>query len=427
MWDSSSGWRGLGEHHDVQHQRGDGNGVFKVGITSPPTTAWINYPSSETQRANAGVVATDGSGNIVVEVNQGGGSVNFTVDVNGYYASTPATATNGFAIFGSAPFAISGETDAIGTNDSGVYGLASNTTGATNGVFGLNLSTTDTATGVFGVASASTGATVGVWGRSESIVDAAVGVFGETTASAGNSFGVKGSTASAFIISAGVYGVASHSGSNAGLFDNLGNGVRTLLGTSLPPDVGLETNGEIDGTALSISGAPKNFVSPDPADPSKEIKYASVEAPTVDVYFRGTAALANGYARIEVPDHFRMTAREGTYMTTLTPVGQWAPLLVESESSDGIVVRGTGNIKFHYVVYAERAEIEGYEPIQENVHFTPAAMEKVHLLQKLPRSTKALLVKNGTLNPDGTYNEETARAMRWAIPQPRALNSPAIK
>src|SRR4029077_6562780 len=40
---------------------------------------------TETQRANAGILATDGSGNIVVKVNQGGGSIQLVVDVNGYY------------------------------------------------------------------------------------------------------------------------------------------------------------------------------------------------------------------------------------------------------------------------------------------------------------------------------------------------------
>ncbi len=61
------------------------NGVLKVGIDSPPTTAWINFPPSETQRSNAGVVALTGAGAIVVQVNQGAGSVDFVVDVNGYY------------------------------------------------------------------------------------------------------------------------------------------------------------------------------------------------------------------------------------------------------------------------------------------------------------------------------------------------------
>lgn len=76
-----------------------GNGVFKVGISSPPTVAWINYPQTETQRANAGVLPLDGSGNIVVQVNQGAGSIDFIVDVFGYFAEASSLSTfNGFCI-----------------------------------------------------------------------------------------------------------------------------------------------------------------------------------------------------------------------------------------------------------------------------------------------------------------------------------------
>ncbi len=72
-----------------------GNGVLRVGIVSPPTTAWINFPSTETQRSNAGIVALNGSGQIIVEVNMGGGQLDFTVDVNGYYAGGVVTSANG--------------------------------------------------------------------------------------------------------------------------------------------------------------------------------------------------------------------------------------------------------------------------------------------------------------------------------------------
>ena len=109
-------------------------------------------------------------------------------------------------------------------------------------------------------------------------------------------------------------------------------------------------------------------------------------------------------------------------MTTLTPVGRPIGLGVESEGPEGIVVRGSGNAKFHYVVYAERAEIEEYEPVQPNTHFTPEALERVQLLKSLPRTTKALLIRNGTLNEDGTYNQETARAMGWMIPEKTAVS-----
>ena len=62
-----------------------GNAVFKVDTVSPPLVAWINYPPTEAQRANAGVVALNGSGQIIVQVAQGAGQIDFVVDVNGYY------------------------------------------------------------------------------------------------------------------------------------------------------------------------------------------------------------------------------------------------------------------------------------------------------------------------------------------------------
>src|ERR1019366_9808788 len=73
------------------------NGVFKVGTSAPPPTSWINYPSTETQRANAGVLPTTGTGAIVVQVNQGAGSVDFIVAVFGSYGPTPA-ANNTFTV-----------------------------------------------------------------------------------------------------------------------------------------------------------------------------------------------------------------------------------------------------------------------------------------------------------------------------------------
>lgn len=62
------------------------NGVFQVSTDSTTLRSWINYPTTETQRSNAGTMPLSGAGAIVVNVKQGGGSVHFTVDVNGYYA-----------------------------------------------------------------------------------------------------------------------------------------------------------------------------------------------------------------------------------------------------------------------------------------------------------------------------------------------------
>lgn len=52
-----------------------------------------------------------------------------------------------------------------------------------------------------------------------------------------------------------------------------------------------------------------------------------------------------------------------------------------------------------------------------NETFTPKALAKGNQLDAMPESTKALLVKNGTLNADGTFNIETARTHGWRVPE----------
>jgi hypothetical protein len=130
----------------------------------------------------------------------------------------------------------------------------------------------------------------------------------------------------------------------------------------------------------------------------------------------------NGVARVAVPDHFRLVAREGSYMTTLTPVGQAVTLMVESEDANGIVVRAApgdkagSDVRFHYVVYAERDALAGHQAVAPNVNFLPEALERIGGVGKLPERMRAALVKNGTLNPDGTWNEEKLEALGWAVP-----------
>ncbi len=110
-----------------------GNGVFKVGTASPPTTAWINYPPTETQRGNAGVVPINGSGQIWVQVNQGAGSIQLTVDVNGYYAGAGVDPFgNTFLGPGAGNFTMTGNSNTgIGAN-----ALLANTTGSNNTAVG---------------------------------------------------------------------------------------------------------------------------------------------------------------------------------------------------------------------------------------------------------------------------------------------------
>jgi hypothetical protein len=250
-------------------------------------------------------------------------------------------------------------------------------------------------------------------------------------ANAEENHGVFGVAASSHPFTSGVFGRATNAAAAGGLFDNIGAGIVGGSAVLLATQVGginysVYSASRILGGSLVISGAPKSFAAPHPEDPGLEIRYASIEGPTVDVYFRGSGELVNGIARIEIPDHFRLTAREGTYMTTLTPVGRAVALGVESEGPEGIIVRGSGSARFHYVVYAERAEIVGFQPVIANESFTPAALAKGDRLSVLPDSTRALLVKNGTLKPDGTFNVDTARAQGWTIPAPRERHAPPL-
>ena len=131
---------------------------------------------------------------------------------------------------------------------SGVFGLASSSSGLNVGVVGSSLSTSGT--GVYGLAGASSGTNYGVSGESESVIGR--GVYGHASANSGSNYGVYGRTDS--VEGTGVFGYASSSatGSNsaaihglvdsdtayAGYFDGGKNyfGGRVGLRTTFPSD-----------------------------------------------------------------------------------------------------------------------------------------------------------------------------------------------
>ncbi len=379
-----------------------------------PTVSTLNYVAGQTV-ANAAIVPAGTNGGVTVIAGVSG--TDLIIDINGYFPIfynsgnlfVAVTSNDGGA-------AILGQNNSAASGSHGVGGFESGA-GVVHGVQGeIGANALSDSSGVHGISNSNATA-FGVWGEGKGVSQGG-GVRGsDWEMSVGATYGLFGEGHSADLNSAAIYGFAFQATGNAGLFVNIGSG-SAYLGTRVSGvNYGVYTDGRIRGGALDIVGAPKNFVSPHPEDPGLEIRYASVEAPTVDVYFRGTASLVNGSARIEVPDHFRYTAREGPYMTTLTPVGRAVALSVEEEGPDGIVVRGSGGARFHYVVWAERAEIVGYQPVVQNVTFTPEALEKGGGPLRLPEATRALLVRNGTLRPDGTYNVETARARGWTIPE----------
>jgi len=351
-----------------------GPGIIKIypqgGVQ--PVVSTLNYVAGETI-ANAAIVPAGTGGGVTVIAGVSG--TDLIIDINGYWTDE-YNLNVGFEV--------------NGTN-SAQMGLFVNNSTANNtwGVFGRALSTGTLSAGVKGFA-----------GSAEPVV-----VSSEPSA------GVLGVSR----FQNGVYGitqdgsaVVGHLHSSTGA--DLGAG---RLGFRQSPSVVwavfAEGNAHVTGD-FTVAGV-KSFVEPHRSDASKEIRYISVEAPSAEIYFRGTAKISRGITRIEVPEHFRQVARAGSYATMVTPVGAMATVAVLSEDKNGIVIQASRNVRVHYVVYAERKAFKDHNPVIENVHFRP---ESAHGFGPgLPEPYRAILVQNGTLNPDGTSNIETVKRLGW--------------
>lgn len=408
----------------------------------------VNYTGAGQTVANAAVTTAGTGANAgKITITAGVSTTDVIIDINGYYAGAPSSG-KGMSLTST------GANDTLTLIESGSGGalrIFSNTTGFPLKVNNTSTSCTGSCGGYFWVDSTSSGApdalsataagtaiqNYGIrgyakgTGTASSYLTSAAGVYGEASnATYTFAHGVVGVTFSTNVFGAGVLGEATAPGANGGVFQNSGGAasLRTYISYNDAGGVGigLDTNGVIKGTlGLAISGGTKNFVTPHPEDPSKQIEYVAAEGPTSDVFFRGTARLQDGVATIPVPDHFRLVARQDSYMTTLTPIGERTVLAVESEGPEGIVVRGSGTARFHYVVWGERDEFRNHEAVRPNTSFTPESLERSGALATYPASTKAILVKNGTIHEDGTYNRATATRMNWTVPEPQAKVSPA--
>ncbi len=171
------------------------------------------------------------------------------------------------------------------------------------------------------------------------------------------------------------------------------------------------TNGNIVAAGLSISGQ-KNFVEPHPSDPSKEIVFTSLEGPEAGTYFRGTAKIVNGEAIIDVPEAFRLTTSPQGMTVQVTPIGDIAALGVMSKNLDRIVVHGTQDVEFDYMVNGVRAGFEQHPTIAANTMFVPKNGKSDMSKGLAPEITRRLKA-NGTLNADGTVNLQTAHRLGW--------------
>ncbi len=442
--------------------------VWPTGGAAPMVST-VNWEANILAIANAAVVPLSGGGQLTVQVD-GTGTIDLIIDVNGYYsqwlsasdsqalalasiglftiyalntnsAGTAiagiATGTTGVGVYGTSTshFGVYGHSDtsngvrgvSSAANLAGIYGSNDNNANGSHGVGG-SVSGTGTVHGVQGQNAAASGtASSGVHGINLSTEVSTSGVFGETSTSAQSSSGVRGVSVSAPNIGTSVFRDAGVRGESAAGWGVMGiSNYKGITGYHTDATSGGEdakgTVGYKPGsTAYAFYGetgdyggtGAKYFIEPHASDPSKVIRYISLEGPESGTYFRGRAMTSGGVATIEVPDHFRMVSAEEEMTVHLTPVGRFTQIYIESANLDQIVVRSSRDVEFHYIVHGIRRAFRDFNPIDVSPEFAPETAKST-LSPGLPAEIRSRLVRIGIYNADGTVNMQTAERLGWA-------------
>ena len=105
-----------------------------------------------------------------------------------------------------------------------------------------------------------------------------------------------------------------------------------------------------------VLSAKKDFDIPHPTKDGWRLRHVCIEGPTADVYYRGKVS---GNI-IELPDYWRGLVDEDTITVTLTPIGEYQQLFVESIEDNRIYIKNHLDTSTHcyYLVCAERKDVE---------------------------------------------------------------------
>lgn len=157
----------------------------------------------------------------------------------------------------------------------------------------------------------------------------------------------------------------------------------------------------------------KSFVEPHPTDASKAIKFISLEGNEPGTYFRGRGRFQNGIAVIPVPEEFRLVTDPEDLSIQVTPIREMATVAVQSIDLDRIVVKGSRNVEFFYLVHGVRRAYKGAPIVVENEKFFVPPSPDARIPEYLSPDERRRLISNGTYRPEGTVNMETAERLGW--------------
>jgi hypothetical protein len=369
------------------------------GIQGPPGFVTLPYAGTVASSSGSALAITNtGTSNGITGVVSAAGNAGVSGFNSGSGYGMSAISTSGIGIYarsnggGTAVYASSATGNSLyalsGGSSSAIYasastgnGIYAETNGLNAGVYGLNYST---GSGVFGLNNAG-----------------GPGVFG-----ASHWTGV------------GVYGTSDYNDAVLGVSEGSGkSGVTGVHGTSTNGNgvYGSSSTGwAVYGNGNIGASGCKCFVEPHPTDAAKEIRYAALEGREVGTYFRGSGRIVRGTAVIEVPDDFKIVTSPDGLTVIATPVGALAMVACTSKSLDRIVISGSADVEFDYLVSGVRKAMEDFKTINPNVTFIPqSASGGQDLAAGLPAEAVRRLVSNGTLNADGSVNAQTAHRLGW--------------
>jgi len=306
-----------------------GNGVFSASNTTPPTTSWINYPSTETQRANAGVLpaaSVSGNATIYVQVNQVAGQVDFVVDVFGYYSTQAVTNQEFLVTTNASTAAIHGRSTTAGGN--AIWGEATGGTGTSWGVRGTSSSSAPGAAGVFG--QGPTGLPPNPYANFTGVA----GIFGVDK----NNYGVVG-------LSSNVSGKFVNQDATSGTLVSAAYLGETLKAGRFFGDVSVNNQGSMMGNLSvvgSISKGSGTFKIDHPLDPENKYLYHSfVESPDMMNVYNGNVILdARGRAIVELPTYFETLNKDFRYQLTCIGRCLTPPYIAEEVAGDRFQIAG---------------------------------------------------------------------------------------
>ncbi len=198
--------------------------------------------------------------------------------------------------------------------------------------------------------------------------------------------------------------IGIHGGSGDGI------GVHAITGSSSSFAYGVFCVGNLGATGV------KSFLQPHASDPSKEVRFVCLEGNESGTYFRGKTRLAGGRVEIQVPEEFRAVAEPEGLTVQVSGVGPTS-VWIEAYDLESVVLGGAADVEVHYFVNGVRRGFAGIDCVRDNRAFVPEVRGEPFGTQ-YPEELRAILVENGTLNPDFTPNEATAARLGWNLVEP---------